>query len=158
MGRDSLWSCTQASSNNSIRGLMGVPNTMNVNPCAVQGCEQNADAVIDGQAFCRDHFISHGYSQLERFDEMQKTHRLNMPDAETVRRFINQCSRQADGIEHTTKDLGNLERARLLHIILWAYAVGSYLRRSPPKLASIRVPASCDKLGCTWAEETHTLL
>src|SRR5258708_13076471 len=115
MGRDGLWSCTQASINNSIRGLMGVPNTMNVNPCAVQGCEQNADAVIDGQAFCRDHFISHCYSQLERFDEMQKTHRLNIPDAEAVRRFINQSSRQPDATYHTKHALPHLDQPPLPH-------------------------------------------
>jgi len=137
---------------------MGVPDMMNVDHCAVQGCGQTAETVIDGQALCRAHFISHCYAQLERFEEMQKTHRLNMPDAEAVRRFINQSSRQADEIEHTTKDLGNLERARLLHIILWANEVGSFLRRSPRKVASIPVRVSCDKLGSTWEEETHTVL
>src|SRR5258708_40339522 len=128
---------------------MGFPDMINVNPCSVQGCGQTGDAVIDDEALCREHFISRCYAQLERFDEMQKAHRLNMPDAETVRRFINQCSRQADEIEHTTKDLGNLERARLLHIILWANEVGSYLRRSPRKVSSIPVRVSCDKLGST---------
>src|SRR5258708_19795630 len=158
MGRDGLWSCTQVSINYSIRGLMGVPKTMNANPCAVQGCEQTADTVIDGQALCRDHFISHCYAQLERFDEMQKTHRLNMPDAEAVRRFINQSSRQADQIEHTKKDLPNLDPARLLPIILCANEVGSYLRRSPRKVASIPVRVSSDKLGITLEEQTHTLI
>ena len=136
----------------------GCPDTMNASHCCVQGCAQAADAVIDGEGLCRGHFISHCYAQLERFDEMQKAHRLNMPDAESVRRFINQSSRQADEIEHSTKDLDNLERARLLHIILWANEVGSGLRRSPRKVASIPVRVSCDKLGSAWEEETQTVL
>ena len=135
-----------------------MPDTINVQQCGVQGCVQTADAVIDGESLCRAHFISHCYAQLERFDEMRKAHRLNMPDAESVRRFINQSSRQADEIEHATRDLDNLERARLLHIILWANEVGSYLRRSPRKAASIPVRVSCDKLGSAWEEETQTVL
>jgi hypothetical protein len=117
----------------------------NIECCGVQGCDQAIAAVLDGEPFCRGHFISHCYAQLERYDEMQKAHRLSIPDAESVRRFINQASRQADEIEHTMKDLDNLERARLLHIILWANEVGSYLRRSPRKVASIPVRLSCDK-------------
>jgi len=137
---------------------MGFPGMTNVERCGVKGCEQAVDAVLDGEALCRGHFISHCYAQLERFDEMQKAHRLSVPDAESVRRFINQSSRQADEIEHSTKNLDNLDRARLLHIILWANEVGSYLRRSPRKVASIPVRLSCEKLGSAWEEETQTLL
>jgi len=130
----------------------------NVQYCGVQGCAQTAEAAIDGESLCRSHFISHCYAQLERFDGMQKTHRLSMPDAESVRRFINQCSRQADEIEHGARDLDNLDRARLLHIILWANEVGSYLRRSPRKVAAIPVRLSCEKIGSAWEEETQTVL
>jgi hypothetical protein len=130
----------------------------NVHHCGVQGCEQTAEATIDGEALCRGHFISRCYAQLERLEEVQKAHRLSLPDGESVRRFINQSSRQADEIEHTAKNLDNLDRARLLHIILWANEVGSYLRRSPRKSASIPVRISCDKLGSAWEEQTQTVL
>jgi hypothetical protein len=129
----------------------------NVQHCRTQGCAQTAEATIDGEVFCREHFISHCYVQLERFDEMQKQHRLSISDAESVRRFINESSRQADEIEHTARDLENLDRARLLHIILWANEVGSCLRRSPRKVASIPVRLSCDKIGSAWEEETQTV-
>jgi hypothetical protein len=130
----------------------------NVPHCSAQGCEQTAEAMIDGEGLCRVHFISHCYAQLERLEAVQKAHRLSLPDGESVRRFINQSSRQADEIEHTAKNLDNLDRARLLHIILWANEVGSYLRRSPRKAASIPVRLSCDKLGSAWEEETQTVL
>jgi hypothetical protein len=130
----------------------------NVPDCSAQGCEQTAEAMIDGEGLCRVHFISHCYAQLERLEAAQKAHRLSLPDGESVRRFINQSSRQADEIEHTAKNLDNLDRARLLHIILWANEVGSYLRRSPRKAASIPVRLSCDKLGSAWEEETQTVL
>src|SRR6266446_7894168 len=96
--------------------------------CSVTNCDQAAGAELEGEALCRGHFISVCYTQLERYDEMQKAHRLSLPDAESVRRFINQCSRQADEIEHMAIDLDNLDRARLLHIILWANELGRHLR------------------------------
>src|SRR5258706_10118448 len=126
--------------------------------CSVTDCDQIAGTTLEGEVLCRSHFISVCYAQLERYDEMQKTHRLSVSDAESVRRFINQCSRQADEIEHKTKDLDNLDRARLLHIILWANELGRHLRRSPRKVASIPVRLCCDKLGSAWQQETQTLL
>jgi hypothetical protein len=130
----------------------------NAEQCDVKGCDQAALATLEGEALCRGHFISVCYAQLERYEEMQKAHRLSVSDAESVRRFINECSRQADEIEHTTKDLDNLDRARLLHIILWANELGRHLRRSPRKAASISVRLSCNKLGGAWEEETQTVL
>jgi hypothetical protein len=126
--------------------------------CGVTGCDQIAGVSLEGEALCRGHFITVCYAQLERYDEMQKTHRLGVSDAESVRRFINQCSRQADEIEHMAIDLDNLDRARLLHIILWANELGRHLRRSPRKVASIPVRLCSDKLGGAWQEETQTLL
>jgi hypothetical protein len=130
----------------------------NAEQCGVKGCDQAAGTTVQGQMLCRGHFISVCYAELERYDEMQKTHRLSVSDAESVRRFIHQCSRQADEIEHSTKDLDNLDRARLLHIILWANELGRHLRRSPRKVASIPVRICCDKLGSAWEEETQTVL
>jgi hypothetical protein len=130
----------------------------NTEQCEVKGCDQAAGATLEGEALCRGHFISASYTQLEQYEEMQKAHRVRVFDAESARRFINQCSRQADELEHATKDLDNLDRARLLHIILWANELGSHLRRSPRKAASIPVRLSCDKLGSAWEEETQTVL
>jgi hypothetical protein len=126
--------------------------------CSVEGCNQAVGATLEDGSLCRGHFISVCYTQLERYDEMQKTHRLSVPDAESVRRFINQCSRQADLMEHTTQNLDNLDRARLLHIILLANELGRHLRRSPRKAASIPVRICCDKIGNTWQVETQTVL
>jgi hypothetical protein len=130
----------------------------NSEQCEVKGCDQAVGATLEGETLCRGHFISVCYTQLEKYEEMQKAHRLTVSDAESVRRFINECSRQADDIEHTTKDLDNLDRARLLHIIIWANELGRHLRRSPRKAASILVRVSSDKLGSAWEEETQTLL
>src|SRR5260221_12867209 len=98
----------------------------NAEQCGVKGCDQAAGTTLEGEVLCRSHFISVCYAQLERYDEMQKTHRLSVSDAESVRRFISQCSRQADEIEHKTKHLDSLDRARLLHIIFRANELGRH--------------------------------
>lgn len=127
--------------------------------CSVAGCDQAVAATLEGEELCGGHFISVCYAQLERYDEIQqKGGGLIASYSESVRRFINECSRQADEIEHATKHLDNLDRARLLHIILWANELGRHLRRSPRKAASIAVRLCCDKVGNAWEEDTQTVL
>lgn len=126
--------------------------------CAVAGCKEPFAASLDGEALCRNHFISSCYARLDEYDETRKGPGLSKADAESARRFINECTRQADEIEHTTQDLDNLERAKLLHIILSANELGCHLRRSPRKAASIPVRISSEKLGGAWEENTETVL
>ena len=126
--------------------------------CSVAGCEQPIVSSINGEALCRGHFISVSYTRLERYEEMLKGRGLSESDSESIRRFIHECVRQADVIEQAAKDLDNLERARLLHIIEAATDLGRYLRRSPRKAASIAVRLCCDKLGGTWEENTETVV
>ena len=75
-----------------------------------------------------------------------------------MRRFIHECTRSADQIEHSALDLDNLDRAKLLHIILSASELGRHLRRSPRKVAAIAVRLSSEKLGGSWEEDTETVL
>jgi PilZ domain len=127
-------------------------------PCANRGCEENAASFLNGEALCRRHFIDTCYARLEQYEETRKAHSLSISEAESMRRFIHECSRQADEIEHRAKDLDNLDRAKLLHIILTASELGRFLRRSPRKAAAIPVRLSCEKLGASWEEDSKTVL
>jgi hypothetical protein len=126
--------------------------------CSIADCEQAVVSSLGGDAICLTHFISICYTQLDRYAEMLKGHGLSGSDSESMRRFIHECVRQADEIEHGPRDLDNLERARLLNIIEGATDLGRQLRRSPRKAASIAVRVCCDKLGGAWEEDTETLL
>jgi hypothetical protein len=130
----------------------------NADNCSFTDCSQTAISSLAGEALCRDHFISACYMQLDRYAEMRQTQSMSSSDMESMRRFINECVRHADEIEHGNKDLNNLQRARLLHIIEGATDLGRYLRRSPRKTASIAVRLHCDKLGGSWEEDTETVL
>jgi hypothetical protein len=126
--------------------------------CAIANCKQAEAASLDGRALCREHFILRCYQRLDQYDEIRKGPGLAAADTDSVRRFVHEATRAADAIEHTAKDLDNLERAKLLHIILSATELGRHLRRSPRKAAAIPLRLSSEKLGGTWEEETETVL
>jgi hypothetical protein len=126
--------------------------------CGIADCGQGIAASLDGEALCRQHFISECYTRLDQYDAIRKGPGLNAADTESVRRFIHECTRSADDIEHTGKNLDNLDRAKLLHIILSASELGRHLRRSPRKVATIPVRLSSEKLGGSWEEDTETVL
>ena len=130
----------------------------NAEKCSVAGCGQVLAASLDGETFCREHFISVCYTRLDRYDEIRRGPGLSATDTESVRRFIHECTRFADEIEHSAQDLDNLERAKLLHIILTASELGRHLRRSPRKVAAIAVRLSSEKVGGAWEEDTETVL
>ncbi len=123
--------------------------------CCFPGCELLATA---SGPFCRGHLISTCYERLEAYAKLQKEHRLGEIAAESVRQFIHECVREADSIEHNAKDLDDLERARLLDIILWATDLGRNVRRSPRKVVSIPLRVCFDKPGHPSVEETETQL
>src|ERR1700674_5828675 len=126
--------------------------------CSVADCGQPRAASLDGEAFCRGHFISVCYARLDQYEEIRTGPGLSATDTESVRRFVHECTRFADEMEHEAKDLDNLDRAKLLHIILSASELGRHLRRSPRKVAAIAVRLSSERLGGAWEEDTETVL
>jgi hypothetical protein len=126
--------------------------------CSVAGCGQTVGASLDGEPLCREHFILVCYKRLDHYDEIRKGPGLSATDTESVRRFIHESTRQADEIEHSAQDLDNLDRAKLLHIILSASELGRHLRRSPRKVATIPVRLTSEKIGAAWEEDTETVL
>jgi len=129
-----------------------------VEQCSVAGCDRPKAASLDGSALCREHFISSCYERLDHYDALRRGTGLKATDTESARRFIHECSRSADEMEHDARELDNLERAKLVHIILAASELGRHLRRSPRKAAAIAVRLSSDRLGGSWEEDTETVL
>ena len=126
--------------------------------CEIAGCEQTGAASLEGKALCLQHFINECFARLDLYEAMRKGASRTIQDADSVRRFIHECTRHADVLEHNAQDLDNLERAQLLNIILSAAELGRHLRRSPRKAASIAVRLSSDRLGGAWEENTETVL
>jgi hypothetical protein len=88
--------------------------------CAVDFCEGAALASLAQQDFCLNHFIDLCYENLQRIDpRVQKIGRVNL-DPASLRAFIEECSRRALEVALHCEDISNLQRGRLLDILLWA--------------------------------------
>lgn len=88
--------------------------------CAVDFCEGAAVASLAQQDFCLNHFIELCYENLQRIDpRAQKFGRVPL-DLPTLRSFIEECSRRALDVALHCDDMDNLQRGRLLDILLWA--------------------------------------
>jgi hypothetical protein len=88
--------------------------------CAVDFCEGAAVASLAQQDFCLNHFIDLCYENLQRIDPRgQKAGRVNL-DRASLRAFIEECSLRALDVALRCDDIDNLQRGRLLDILLWA--------------------------------------
>lgn len=88
--------------------------------CAVDFCEGAAVASLAQQDFCLNHFIDLCYENLQRIDpRAQRIGRVPL-DLPNLRAFIEECSRRALEVALHCQDIDNLQRGRLLDILLWA--------------------------------------
>jgi hypothetical protein len=94
--------------------------------CAVEGCSAPKVATLEGHALCLDHFFTTCYATLECFDRWRadSSHKLakgtETVNGEQVRAFLQACSGQALNVSLQCKEMTNLQRARLLDVLLWA--------------------------------------
>ena len=88
--------------------------------CGVDFCEEPGEAKLAQQHFCIGHFIELCYENLQRIDPRGAMAARASLDPASMRAFIEECSRQALEVALRCEDLGNLERGRLLDILLWA--------------------------------------
>lgn len=126
--------------------------------CAAVGCKHPTVTVLGNAAYCCNHFIAHCYEELGTYSQMLAEHRLTETATVSVRRFVQECLRQADVLESNARDLHDAERERLSDIILLASELGRNLRRSPRKAITIQVLLSSDQPDNEWIEETKTQL
>jgi hypothetical protein len=95
---------------------------------------------------------------LEDYHQRIKEHRLGQGTAESMRKFILDSIREADRLEQRTKGLSDLQRTRLLKVMLAAAELGRHVRRSTRRIATIPVRLSSEKPQDLWEEETETLM
>jgi len=126
--------------------------------CSIQACDKPAVAVLSNRAFCCEHFIFNCHAELAVYVRRFKENRLRDMPQESARRFVDECLREADRIEQSTRDLSDSERAQLLEIILSAAELGRHLRRSHRRVAQIPLLVYSQTPGEPWEEQTETRL
>ena len=100
--------------------------------CEVRSCEKISVALLHGHDLCLTHFLAKAYEYLEIFDlraegqgGKQISRSLNTAEA---RSFVKECSIQALQVSLRSEALTNLERSRLLDILLWTGELADRLR------------------------------
>jgi hypothetical protein len=99
-------------------------------------------ATLAQQDFCVDHFIGLCYENLRRIDPRgQREGRMTL-GIPAKRAFVEECSRRALDVAMHCEHLDNLQRGRLLDILLWAGELFILLRAPRPTFADTVLPES----------------
>ena len=88
--------------------------------CSLDECPDPAVIWFAQQGFCVPHFLSLCYEDLNRFDGRAHGSEVDHPGSAAVRAFVEDCSRCALEMSLKCRHLDNLQRGRLLDILLWA--------------------------------------
>jgi hypothetical protein len=101
-------------------GLGGMDTLHGKRSCRVGSCGSAAITTLDHQALCLNHFLRRCYERLESVDPRGRKFTAETVDLASVRAFIEECSRKALDVSLQSQNLTNLQRGRLLDILLWA--------------------------------------
>ena len=88
--------------------------------CRMDSCGSAAITTLDRQALCLNHFLLRCYEKLEGLDPRGRKFSAEPVDLASMRAFVEECSRKALDVSLQSKKLSNLQRGRLLDILLWA--------------------------------------
>jgi hypothetical protein len=101
-------------------GLGGMDTFRGKRNCTVGSCGSAAVTSLDRKALCLNHFLQRCYERLEGLDPRGRKFTAEPVDLASMRAFIEECSRKALDVSLQSKNLSNLQRGRLLDILLWA--------------------------------------
>lgn len=125
-------------------------------PCAANGCAEAAVASLDDRAVCRAHFLASAYRHLDSIAAQIREPNFHENHDEPAARCLEQCMREATNIACGAEPPGNLERAQLLDILLWASELYGCLRRGPRVRARIPILVRCESSEGPWEEKSET--
>jgi len=132
-----------------VRDLGQVVTKLAYGNCSEGACDGAATVSLDQQALCLNHFLQRCYEKLESVDPRGQKFRENPVDLPSMRAFIEECSRKALDVSLQSEDLTNLERGRLLDILLWAGELFLLLRA--PRIILTEPAASAEPLTASRA-------
>jgi len=125
-------------------------------PCSFPGCREPSATLLVYRSLCREHFLIVCSAQLDASVQLLLERPFRGTSSGLVRQLATECLSQASALAGGTQTLSNLERARLLDIVLWASDLSRHVRRGPRKPASFPVHLHSEEPGQTWQEDTIT--
>jgi hypothetical protein len=114
--------------------------------------EHIAVCSIELRFLCMNHFVAYCYQRLEEYEATSK----GGENPDTARGFLRECAAQATKLSLIGQELQNIDRARLLDIVLWSnYLFGRpVLKFKEAKLLSryMCISARCKTSGFDAAD------
>ena len=101
-------------------GLAGMDPKVGKRSCWEVYCGRAAITTLDHQSLCLNHFLMRCYETLDGLDPRGGKFSTEPIDVVSMRAFIEECSRKALDVSLQSQTLTNLQRGRLLDILLWA--------------------------------------
>jgi hypothetical protein len=86
--------------------------------CKAGGCANSAVIALAGREFCLDHFVVSCYEQLDMLEPKLRRRLIEAGEVQAVKAFLEECSNRTLVICLRTEQLSNVERSRLLDILL----------------------------------------
>lgn len=124
--------------------------------CKESGCPDAAIVLLGDDWFCGRHFIDRSYQQLEKISANLREPLYDEKNAEVSAKRLEECMRGAADIACRPAPPSNLEKARVIDVLLWSSELHGRLRRSPR--VSVRIPMQlrCESPERPWEEKTET--
>ena len=91
-------------------------------PCGHSGCSEPGVATFGAGTFCSEHFLVVSYEVLEHLDRMESSTR-GATEAREAKRVADECARGVLDVSLNAAELSNLQKARLLDVLLWAISL-----------------------------------
>jgi hypothetical protein len=129
-----------------------------VERCSKEGCPEAAIVLIGDSCLCSQHFIKHSYQQLEDISTGMRAPAREGNDPEVSARRLEECMRGAADIACNPTPPSNLERARVIDVLLWASELHGRLRRSPRVSAKIPMLLRSEAPDRPWEEKTESMV
>src|SRR5882724_7711559 len=123
-------------------GLAGMDPKVGKRCCWEVYCGRAAITSLDHQSLCLNHFLMRCYERLDGLDPRGRKFSAKPIDVVSMRAFIEECSRRALDVSLQSQNLSNLQRGRLLDILLWAGELFLLLRA--PRLTLAQSIASSE--------------
>jgi hypothetical protein len=88
--------------------------------CSFAGCSRPVVTIFRHESLCLDHFCSKAYEFLDSVDQHHQSGSASPSCTTEQLRVADECARKALDVCLSKMILHNLERARLLDILLWS--------------------------------------
>lgn len=120
--------------------------------CQLEFCAESALISLESLGFCLEHFLSTCYERLDHLEPMIRRRTLEEPQGQAAYAFLEECSDRALLVALQQEHLTNLDRSRLLNILLLTRHLQLFLKNTVGIVAESR-PLATAALSSSGSRE-----